>query len=570
MEAVLIAVGTLVPMLLILVVIHELGHFFTARALGVKVLEFGVGFPPRAFGIYTGKTRVLTDPNTRFVNLDGLSDLKLGQKVKVYSSEDTHGNLVARIIEAPGPKGPSLVARFFGGNKQKELSGNGFPSKKLSGNGSPSDESAIEDTSSQDQLDDSAYDGLLKHDGPVRAVEADGGSFLLADMMYSVNWAPLGGFVRLAGESDPEIPRSLASKGTGTRFLVLVAGPLMNAVLPVVILAVLFMIPQDQVIGSVVISRVADGSAAQTAGVLPGDQILRAGGHSIDNRNDLTRSINLNGGDPMDWLVERNGTQEVFRVRPKFEQPEGRWLTGISLGQDTGQLVVLQVFPGSPAEQAGLQAGDVLRRSGGQGITETGELIEAINASQGAPMDWLVDRDGQEQVFSVAAEFNQEGASMWLTGITTSLVDRSVVSRSDPPWEAIPQGFVSTWESMVLMKQAITGSVSSGSAPEFSGPIGIAQITGEVTREGGIHGWLAIAVLLSLNLAILNILPIPMLDGGRLFFVVLEWVRRGKRVPPEREGLVHLVGFVLLISAILVISVNDITRLVQGSSFLGG
>ncbi|PKB73165.1 MAG: RIP metalloprotease RseP [SAR202 cluster bacterium Io17-Chloro-G7] len=560
MEAVLIAVGTLVPMLLILVVIHELGHFFTARALGVKVLEFGVGFPPRAFGIYTGKTRVLIDPYTRFVNLGGLSDLRLGQKVKVYSSEDTHGNLVARIIEALGPKRPSLVARIFGGNKEIELPGYG----------PTSDESAVEDTSLQDQIDDSAYEGLLKHDGPVRAVEADGGSFLLADMMYSVNWAPLGGFVRLAGESDPEIPRSLASKGTGTRFLVLVAGPLMNAVLPVVILAILFMIPQDQVVGRVVISKVADGSAAQTAGVLSGDQILRAGGHSIDNRNDLTRSINLNGGDPMEWLVDRNGSQEVFRVRPRFEQPAGRWLTGISLGQDTGQLEVLQVFSGSPAEIAGLQAGDVLRRSGGQGITETSELIDAINDSQGAPMEWLVDRDGQEQVFSVAAEFNQEGAAMWLTGITTSLVDRSVVSRSDPPWVAIPQGFVSTWESMVLMKQAITGSVSSGSAPEFSGPIGIAQITGEVTRQGGIHGWLAIAVLLSINLAILNILPIPMLDGGRLFFVVLEWLRRGKRVPPEREGLVHLVGFVLLISAILVISANDITRLVQGGSFLGG
>ena len=159
---------------------------------------------------------------------------------------------------------------------------------------------------------------------------------------------------------------------------------------------------------------------------------------------------------------------------------------------------------------------------------------------------------------------------MWLTGVTTTLVDVRTVSRSDPPWEAIPQGFVSTWESLVLMKQAITGSISSGSAPEFSGPIGIAQITGEVTREGGIYGWLAIAVLLSINLAILNILPIPMLDGGRLFFVILEWARRGKRVPPEREGLVHLVGFALLISAILVISANDITRLIQGGSFLGG
>ena len=541
MQTALIAVGTLVPMLLILVVVHELGHFFTARALGVKVLEFGVGFPPRAFGIYTGKTRVLIDPFTRFVNLSGLADLNLGQKVKVYSTEDAHGNLVARIIEAAKPKALAKAER-----------------------------SSEDATSRDDGSDDAEPDDLLKHEGKIRAVEADGGSFLLADMMSSVNWAPLGGFVRLAGESNPEIPRSLASKGTGTRFLVLVAGPLMNVVLPVVILAILFMIPQDQFVGRVVISGVNEDSPAQVAGALPGDHIVKAGGQEIENRNDLTRAINLNGGNAMEWVVDRNGILELIRVQPTFEQPPGRWLTGIAISQNTGQLEVLQVLAGSPAENAGLQSGDVLLRSGGQSITQTRELIDAIEASQGVPMDWVISRDGQEQVLSVSAEFDRSGATMWLTGITTTLVDSRTVKRSDPPWVAIPQGFVSTWESMVLMKQAITGAVSSGSAPEFSGPIGIAQITGEVTRDGGIHGWLAISVLLSINLAILNILPIPMLDGGRLFFVVLEWLRRGKKVPPEKEGLIHLVGFALLISAILVISANDITRLVQGSSFLGG
>lgn len=540
MQTALIAVGTLVPMLLILVVVHELGHFFTARSLGVKVLEFGVGFPPRAFGIYTGKTRVLIDPYTKFVNLSGLADLSLGQKVKVYSSEDPHGNLVARIIEAPKPKGLSKWGR--------------------------SREGSEEETSTED----SAPDDLLKHEGKIRAVEADGGSFLLADMMYSVNWAPLGGFVRLAGESNPDIPRSLASKGTGTRFLVLVAGPLMNVVLPIGILAILFMIPQDTSVGRVVVTGVYDGSAAQTAGLLPGDQILRVGGHDIENRNDLTRSINLNGGDAMEWLVDRSGSQKLLRIRPRFEQPPGRWLTGIAISENTGELLILQVSSGSPAEDAGLREGDILLSSGGQGITQTRELIEIIEASQGGPMDWLISRDGQVQALLISARFDQSGPTMWLTGITTTLVDSRTVSRSDPPWVAIPQGFVSTWESLVLMKQAITGAISSGSAPEFSGPIGIAQITGEVTREGGIHGWLAISVLLSINLAILNILPIPMLDGGRLFFVVLEWARRGKKVPPEKEGLVHLVGFALLISAILVISANDITRLVQGGSFLGG
>ena len=94
METVLISIGAMVPMLLILVVVHELGHYFTARSLGVKVLEFGVGFPPRAFGFYTGKTRVAISPYTQFVNMDGPAELSRGRFVKVTSSEDSEGNLV--------------------------------------------------------------------------------------------------------------------------------------------------------------------------------------------------------------------------------------------------------------------------------------------------------------------------------------------------------------------------------------------------------------------------------------------------------------------------------------------
>ena len=123
---------------------------------------------------------------------------------------------------------------------------------------------------------------------------------------------------------------------------------------------------------------------------------------------------------------------------------------------------------------------------------------------------------------------------------------------------------------LVLLKQEISAWIGGEGSPEFSGPIGIAQIAGEVTRENGLRGWMVLAILFSINLAILNILPIPMLDGGRLMFVAIEWVRRGKRIPPEKEGLVHLVGFVVLIGFIILISANDVYRLIQGGSPLGG
>ncbi len=447
METFLIAIGSLVPLLIILVVIHELGHFATARVMGVKVLEFGVGFPPRAFGFYTGNTPVLVDGATRFIGLSGASDLGRGQRVKVSSTEDAQGNLVARVIELSKKPANGELAE-----------------------GSPTEDSNEERPGEED---------LLRHEGKVRSV--GNGSFILADMLYSVNWAPIGGFVRLAGEANPNIPRSLASKGTGTRFLVLIAGPLMNAILPLFIFTVLLMIPQDVLVGRLVIAEVGEGTAASEAQVLAGDIVLQANGKNIENRLDFTREINLNGGSRMEMLVERDGQEMLLLVRPRFDTESARWLVG--------------VIP--------------------------------------------------------------------------QLIDTTVESRSDPIWEAIPNSFVNIWEMLVLVKQAIGGAFGVGSSPEFSGPIGIAQITGEITRDNGWYGWLGVGILLSINLAILNVLPIPMLDGGRIFFVVLEWARRGKKIPAEKEGMVHLIGFALLIGGIVLVSVNDIGRLIEGRSFLG-
>ena len=438
MESVLIAVGSLVPMLLILVVIHEFGHYATARAMGVKVLEFGVGFPPRAFGVYTGNTPVLVDGATRYVGLSGPEDLGRGLKIKVSSAENDQGNLVARVIEL---------------------------SKKVA-KGEPDEERPGEED-------------LLKHEGKIRSVSD--GSLVLADMLYSVNWAPIGGFVRLAGEANPNVPRSLAGKGTGTRFLVLVAGPLMNAILPLLIFTVLLMIPQDVAVGRLVIQEVGENTAASEAQVQAEDVVLQANGKEIENRLEFTREINLNGGSRMSMLVERDGQELLLHLRPRFDTESGRWLVG--------------VFP--------------------------------------------------------------------------RLDDVTIVKRSQPIWEAIPNSFVNTWEMLVLVKQALGGAFGEGSSPEFSGPIGIAQITGEITRENGWVGWLGVGILLSINLAILNILPIPMLDGGRIFFVVLEWARRGKKIPPHREGMVHLIGFAILMGGIVLVSVNDIGRLIDGRSFLG-
>ena len=440
MEAVIFAVGTLAPLLLILVVVHELGHFATARAIGVKVLEFGVGFPPRVFGVYTGRTQVLLHAQTRFIGLDGPQSLQSGQRVKVGSIEDEELGLIAVEIE---------LYR----NRDKE-----------------------EDPSHFNR----PVDHLLWHEGKVRSV--NGGSFELADMLYSVNLIPLGGFVRLAGENNPTVPQSLAAKGPGSRIMVLAAGAAMNALLPLLIFTVMFMLPQDEEVGRLAVAEVLDGSPAAQAGLRPGDIFVSANGQPVENRVDLTREINLNGGSELTLLIERDRSLQTVALTPAFNTR----------------------------------------------------------------------------------------SSQWQAGVAVDLTETQTVSRSRPLWEAIPASFTATWDLLLLLKQTVGGMISHGAAPQLSGPVGIAQMTGEISREGGFIGWLTVGILLSVNLAIINILPFPMLDGGRIVFVVIEWLRRGKRVSPEKENLVHLVGLVVLVGGIAAITVNDVSRIIEGVSILGG
>ena len=288
--------------------------------------------------------------------------------------------------------------------------------------------------------------------------------------------------MRLAGENNPATPRSLASKGVGPRAIVLAAGAFMNAIFPIVVFTLLFMIPQSLTVGNVAVTEVADNAPAQAAGIQPGDIIVQAGGREIEHGSDLIRAITLEAGAEMEWLIDRGGQSEIVRLTPRANPPEG----------------------------------------------------------QGA------------------------------TGIRIELVNQRTETRYEPPWTAVWYGFTNTWEMLTLLKQEISSWISGTRTPQLSGPVGIAQVTGEVTQQGGLRGWLVLSILFSINLAILNLLPIPMLDGGRLVFVGLEWVRRGKRVPPEREGMVHLIGFVVLIGLILFITYNDIIRLIQGGGPLGG
>ena len=350
----LISIVSFLIVIMVLILAHELGHFVTAKASGIKVDEFGLGFPPRLLSVRRGET------------------------------------------------------------------------------------------------------------------------------LYSLNAIPLGGFVKMAGEEDPKVPGSLASKSIATRLMVLSAGSLMNFLLPLLLFSIAFMIPINLVIGQVMVEEVAPNSPAAGAGIRPGDIFLSVNEKPVYNNGDLYRYIQLNLGKEVTILVQRSdSTTENVQVIPRWKPPESHGAIGIA--------------------------------------------------------------------------------------IITS--DATIVSQRYPFWKAISLGVSACIETFVLFKNGIV-SVIIGAAPvAMTGPVGIAQLTGEVAKSG-ISPLLEFAAFLSINLAIINIFPLPALDGGRIVFVILEWIRQGKRIAPKTEGLVHTVGFLLLITAMIAITYQDIIRIISGESLI--
>jgi regulator of sigma E protease len=228
---------------------------------------------------------------------------------------------------------------------------------------------------------------------------------------------------------------------------------------------------------------------------------------------------------------------------------------------------VEEVASGSPAQIAGIEPGDTILAINDHTIRNRGDVGYFIQLNLGSEINMQLQRGelGQQEV-SLKPRWNPpEGQGA--TGIIITGVDSTIVRESLPIWEAVPSSVVHCWQILVLFRNEVIGWFIRGTPPQLSGPIGIAQLTGEMAKAG-LSPLLEFAALISINLAIINLLPFPGLDGGRLIFVALEWVRRGKRISPKREGLVHLIGFVLLILLIIVVSYYDIANIIHGESAL--
>ncbi|NTU98396.1 RIP metalloprotease RseP [Candidatus Falkowbacteria bacterium] len=367
----------------LLVLVHEFGHFWTARRFGMKPDEFGLGFPPRAYGIY------------------------------------------------------------------KTASGKW---KKVRGNKEVKD---------------------------------------AVDTIYSVNWIPLGGFVKLnEDESSSDDPHHFINKKIWQRIVVVSAGVIMNILLAIVLISFGLMIGMPQ---------------------------------------------SLDGLDKNAVITER-------------------------------KIQIIQVMDPSPAKQAGLAVGDAILKIDGREFADYPSIQKYVDENKSKELTYEINHAGETKEVKIKPEVRVETGK---GGIGVALTETGLVKYPwyQAIWQGTKQTFILAWVILAAFYELIKGIfIGNGVSADVAGPVGIASLTGQVARMGFVY-LLQFTALLSINLAIINFLPIPALDGGRVLFLIIEKVKK-KPVRRELEAVIHNIGFLLLMILIVLVTLHDILNIARVQQIL--
>lgn len=230
----------------------------------------------------------------------------------------------------------------------------------------------------------------------------------------------------------------------------------------------------------------------------------------------------------------------------------------IGIAQPVDEAIIGEVIQDKPAHQAGLKSGDKILSVNQQAVSDWEEFVGVIqNEPAGQPVQLTIQRDGQSRELAVTPIVNEStGKSMLGVYSQIKYEQQGIIT-------AIKMGFIQTYQMTVLLLQGLGMLVSGGaSASDLAGPVGIASMVGEAARGGTVY-LLIFTAFLSINLGILNLLPIPALDGSRFVLAIVEAIRR-KPLDPEKEGFIHWMGFLFLMGLIVLATYNDIVRLLKG------
>ncbi len=386
------------------------------------------------------------------------------------------------------------------------------------------------------------------------------------DTEYCISIIPLGGYVKMAGET-PDDPKTGAddeflSKSKWQRFQILIAGPAMNLILAVVLLVVVLMQGADVLAyldRPATVGAVQAASPAEKAGIRPGDLIVKLGTVEIRTWEHLDMAVAARPEREVEVVVMRDGREERLKIRPDLTELRTRGNARFEVGT-IGALPdvypsVASLQPGSPSEQAGFQPSDVILAVDGQRMVFRSMVVEAIAKKSGQPIEFTIRRAGVDRTIAVTPRMEGE----------TPRIGMFMLEATRPftptPIEAIGMSFQRNWEMagqiLATLRDLVTGEASP---KQLMGPVGIAQLSGEYAQDGWI-ALLGLMAIISLNLGLLNLLPIPILDGGHIFIMGIETISRRDFSLQVKEKMLF-VGFVLLMTLMVTVIYNDLTRIV--------
>jgi regulator of sigma E protease len=396
-------------------------------------------------------------------------------------------------------------------------------------------------------------------------------------VIWSLNWIPFGGFVRVFGEDGKATdPASINSKSPLQRAFFLSAGSLMNFLLAFVLMIVVVG-AQGVSQSYVYVTSVAVNSPAEAAGWEAGDRIVEVAGAPVTTLRDLTQRTHEFAGRPMSVVIDRGQAPIETSIVPRANPPAGEGAAGVGITEPfIADAIVASTVPGGATAAAGFQPEDRILTVNGRAVHDSYMLYFLLTTASGQSVPVVVARGGEQETLQLAVPTFDSGLT-YPEGFAVVLQQVGLNARFNPQFEqvplasAIPVGVAQAWEQAGLMLAGLRALLTGGaSLDQFASPIGIAQATSEVLKDSPLPVWVSLArltILLSLNLAVLNLLPIPALDGGRLLFVLIEVLRGGKKLEPEREGIVHFAGLVLLLGLMFIVMFLDIGRLLSGESF---
>ena len=373
---------------------------------------------------------------------------------------------------------------------------------------------------------------------------------------YMISWIPIGGYVRLWGQNYEdeafEEPGNYASKSIGQRLLILLAGPMMN------LLAALILVPIVLFIGyevpaylekPPVIDGIRPGSPAETLNLKKGDRIVAVNGQHVTTWREVQKWLYQNPAEETRLEIERN--HQVLPIA--FATEETKHPGGMGWDKKI-EAVVGFIASGSPAAMADLHSGDRIVEINGIPIAAWADVSRAVQLSGGQSLEIRLKRNGKYSIVSLTPEMDQD-TNRWLIGISSAQIR---VSESLP--DAIILGTKRVWtitaETYHFLARMLRGQEKSEAV---GGPIMIAQMIGQAAKSS-VSDLIYLTAIISLQLCIFNLLPIPALDGGHIFFLLLEKIK-GSALSRNIRLFTQKVGFLLLIGLIVFISVQDSLRL---------